>query len=302
METFFMNSKNSKTNEPYKFKYDLIDKLDLRNPNKNMALANLSIYYTWKNIKSTSNNSKFKISAPTWNETFDLPDGSYNVSEIQDYIEYIIKKHETIGENAPILIYANTINNRIVFKIKSRYKLELLSKETMKLLGSTKDIIDADKNSENVPKLENVEVVLVHCNLVNNAYQQHSRVLFTFVPTKQYGQLISISPHSLVFLKTMNTDFSEIEIWFTDQNNNALKIEYNVNISLIINTSSIIVDNYKMRYSLEPHYIRYVQGQGFISFARNIGNKYGKSIINSKNAKKIFDVSKSMKNKYGKKY
>ena len=172
----------------------------------------------------------------------------------------------------------------------------------MKLLGSTKDIIDADKNSENVPKLENVEVVLVHCNLVNNAYQQHSRVLFTFVPTKQYGQLISISPHSLVFLKTMNTDFSEIEIWFTDQNNNALEIEYNVNISLIINTSSIIVDNYKMRYSLEPHYIRYVQGQGFISFARNIGNKYGKSIINSKNAKKIFDVSKSMKNKYGKKY
>ena len=106
----------------------------------------------------------------------------------------------------------------------------------MKLLGSTKDIIDADKNSENVPKLENVEVVLVHCNLVN-AYQQHSRVLFTFVPTKQYGPLISISPHSLVFLKTMNTDFSEIKIWFPDQNNNALEIEDNVNRPLIINTS-----------------------------------------------------------------
>ena len=107
----------------------------------------------------------------------------------------------------------------------------------MKLLGSTKDIIDSDKNSENVPRLENVEVVIVHCNLVNNSYQQHSRVLFTFVPTKQYGQSISISPHSLVFLKTMNTDFSEIEVWFTDQNNNALEIEDNVNISLITNTS-----------------------------------------------------------------
>ena len=107
----------------------------------------------------------------------------------------------------------------------------------MKLLGSTKDTIDADKNSKNVPKLENVEVVLVHCNLVNNSYQQYSRVLFTFVPTKQYGQLISISPHSLVFLKTMNAEFSEIEVWFTDQNNNALEIEDNVNISLIINTS-----------------------------------------------------------------
>ena len=143
METFFMKSKNSKTSEPHRFKYDLIDKLDLKNPNKNMALGSLSIYYTWKNVKSTyNNNNKFKISAPTWNETFDLPDGSYNISEIQDYIEYIIKKHETIGENAHILIYANTINNRIVFKIKSGYKLELLSKETMKLLGSTKDIID----------------------------------------------------------------------------------------------------------------------------------------------------------------
>ena len=137
-----------------------------------------------KNVKSTYNNNKFKISALTWNETFDLPDGSYNISEIQDYIEYIIKKHETIGENATILIYANTINNRIVFKIKSGYKLELLSKETMKLLGSTSSITDVDRNSENVPKLRNVEVVLLHCNLVNNAYQQHSRVLFTFVPTK----------------------------------------------------------------------------------------------------------------------
>ena len=122
METFFMNSKNSKNNEPNRFKYDLIDKLDLKNPNKNMALANLSIYYTWKNVKSTYKNNKFKISAPTWNEAFDLPDESYNISEIQGYIEYIIKKHKTIGENAPILIYANTINNRIVFKIKSGYK------------------------------------------------------------------------------------------------------------------------------------------------------------------------------------
>ena len=173
METLFMNSKNSKTNEPNRFKYDLIDKLDFKNPNKNMALGSLSIYYTWKNVKSTYNNNKFKISAPTRNEIFDLPDGSYNILEIQDYIEYITKKNETTGETAPILIYANTITNRIVFKIKTGYKLELLSKETMKLLGSAKDTIDADKNSENVPRLENVEVVLVHCNLVNSNYQQH---------------------------------------------------------------------------------------------------------------------------------
>ena len=199
MEIFFMNTKNSKTNKSHRFKYDLSDKLDLRNPNKNMALGSLSIYYTWKNVKSTYNNNKFKISASTWNETFDLPDGSYNISEIQDYIEYIIKKHETIGETAPILIYANNITNRIIFKIKTGYKLESLSKEKMKLLGSIKDIIDSDKNSENVPRLENVEVIFVHCNLVNDSYQQYSRVLFTFVPNKKYGQLISISPHSLIF-------------------------------------------------------------------------------------------------------
>ena len=107
-----MNTKNSKTSEPNRFKYDLIDKLDLKSRNKNMALGSFSIYYTWKNVKSTYNNNKFKISASTWNETFDLPDGSYNISEIQDYIEYIIKKHEKICQNAPILIYDNTINNK----------------------------------------------------------------------------------------------------------------------------------------------------------------------------------------------
>ena len=159
-----------------------------------------------------------------------MPDGSYNIPALQNYFEYILKKHETIADT-------NDVINRIVFKIKTEYKLELLSKETMKLLGSTLSIIDKDKNSDTLPKLENVEVVLVHCNLVNNSYQQHSRVLFTFVPNKQYGQLMSLSPHSLVFLKIMNTEFSEIEIWFTDQNNNALEIEDNVNISLIINTN-----------------------------------------------------------------
>ena len=138
-----------------------------------MALCSLSIYYTWKNVKSAYNNNKFKISAPTWKETFDLPDGSYNIPEIQDYLKYIIKKHEAITDTAPILIYANNINNRIVFKIKTGYILELLSKETMKLSGTTSNIIDANKNSENVQRLENVEVALVHCNLVNNSYQQH---------------------------------------------------------------------------------------------------------------------------------
>ena len=238
METFFINTKNSKTSESNKFVYNLTDKLNLKNPNKTMALANLSIYYTWKNIKKGYNNTKFKISAPTWNETFDLPDGSYSIARIQDYFEYIIKQHETITNNSfPILIYPNEMNNRIVFKIKSGYKLELLSKETMALLGSSSSIIDSDKNGELVVKLEIVEVVLVHCNLVNNSYQQSSKKIFTFVPDKKYGQLMNVSSHALIMLKTTNTELSSIEIWFTDQDNGPLEIEDNVNITLIINTS-----------------------------------------------------------------
>ena len=114
-----MNTENSKTSEPHRFKLDLTDKLNFKNPNKNVALASLSIYYTWKNIKSTCNNNKFKISSPTWNETFDLPDGSYSTADIENYFEFIIKKHETLTDNPPIQIYSNKIKNRIDFKIKT---------------------------------------------------------------------------------------------------------------------------------------------------------------------------------------
>ena len=106
-----------------------------------MALASLCIYYTWKNIKSVYNNNKFKISAQTRNDTSDLPDGSYSISDIHDYFEFIIKKHETLTENLPIQIYPNKIKNRIVFKIKTGYKLELLTPETMGLLVSTKKVV-----------------------------------------------------------------------------------------------------------------------------------------------------------------
>ena len=138
METIFKNTENSKTNEPHTFKLDLTDKRNLKNPNKNMALANLSIYYAWKNIKSEYKNNKFRIYAPIWNYTFGLPDGSCSIADIQDYFEFIIKKHETLTENPPIQIYPNKIRKRIVFKIKTGYKFELLTFETMNLLGSTK--------------------------------------------------------------------------------------------------------------------------------------------------------------------
>ena len=213
-----MNTENSKTNESHRFKLDLADKLNLKNPRKNIALVNLSIYYTWKNMKSD------KISPPTWNETFDLPDGSYSILDIQDYFEFFIKKHETLTENPSIQIYPNKIKNRIVFKIKTGYKLELLTSETMKLLRGANKVVDQDKNGENVPKLESVEVVLVHCNLVKNDYQHASKVLFSFVPNKKFGQLLNISSNTLTMMNTVNTEFSSVEVWFTDQSSKALQM------------------------------------------------------------------------------
>ena len=203
MDTIFMNSENSKTSEYNDLMLKLTDKLDLRRGQKTVALSNLSIHYTWKNIKSSYNNNTFKISAPTWSEEFQLPDGSYSVSDIQDYFKYILKKHSENADNPSVIIYVNEIENRITFKIKIGYCLELLTPETMKLLGSTVSKITKDKNGENVPHIEFVELVLVYCNLVNNDYQQNSRILFTFAPNKAFGSLLEISPQNHIFFENI---------------------------------------------------------------------------------------------------
>ena len=130
----------------------------------------------------------FKISGPKSNEEFELPDGSYSRSDIQDYFERIFKKHGEKTVNPSIRKYVNKTENRITFKIKTRYYLEILTLETMKLHGSTKSKITKDKNDEYVTYLEITEVVLIHCNVVNN------RVLYRFVPNKSFSQLLDISP------------------------------------------------------------------------------------------------------------
>ena len=159
--------------------------------------------------KSSYNNNKFKISTSTWNDEFELPDGSYSVSDIQDYFEYILKKHGEDIDKPSVQIHVNKIESRVAFKIKNGYSLELLTSETMKLLGSTEYKITKDKNGENVPHLEITEVVLVHCNIVNNDYQQDSRVLYTFVPNKSFGSLLDISPPNHIFLKTFKSEYNE---------------------------------------------------------------------------------------------
>ena len=135
MDTIFMNSKNSQTSKPHVLILKFTYKLDLGRSENRIALSNLSIYYTWKNIESSYNDNKFKTSAPTWNDKFELPDGSYSVSNIQDYFEYILKKHGENIDNPSVKIYVNKIENRITFRIKNGYSLELLTLEPMKLVG-----------------------------------------------------------------------------------------------------------------------------------------------------------------------
>ena len=233
MDTIFMNSENSKTSKAHVLTLK-INKLDLRLGKKVMALSNLSIYYTWKNIKSSYNNNNLKISAPTWNAKFELPDGSYSISDIQDYFEYIFKKHGEDIDKPSVQIYVNKTENRVTFKIKNGYSLELLTSQTMKLLGSTENKITKDKNGENVPHLEITEVILVHCNIVNNNYQQDSRVLYMFPPNKPFGSLLEMSPTNHIFSKTFNSEYDEIIVSFTNKNSKQLETEDRINLTMVI--------------------------------------------------------------------
>ena len=126
------------------------------------------------------------------------------------------------------------MENRITFKITTGYYLELLTTETMKLLGSTKNKTAKDKNGENVTYLEITEVILVHCNIVNNDYQQDSRVLYTFVPNKPYGNLLEIFPKNHIFFKKINSKFQTMEVWLTNQNSRSLEIEDGINLTLVV--------------------------------------------------------------------
>ena len=219
-----MISKTSKAPDSHRLLLNVRDKINLKRIDKHVALSNLSVSYARKNIKMSYKNNKFKISAKTWNEEFKLPDESYSVSDIQGYFEYIIKKHRTFTDNQPIKRYVNQTENRITFN-KDRILSQTFTPETMKLLGSTKSKINKDKNGENLYRLEITEVVLVHCNIVNNDYQQDSRVLFTFVPNKSFGELLDISPRNVIILKAFNSEFSYNDKRFTDQNSEPLEIE-----------------------------------------------------------------------------
>ena len=146
------------------------------------------------------------------NEEFELPDVSNFVSDIQDYFECIFKKHKEKTDNTSIRIYINKIEYRITFSINTGYYLERLTPKSVKLFGSTKIKLTKNKIGENLPHLKIGEVVLMHCNIFNNDYQQYSRVLHIFVPNKSFDLLLDTSPKNFIFLKTCDSDLLYIEV------------------------------------------------------------------------------------------
>ena len=158
----------------------------------------------------------------------------HSASDIQDYLEYIFKKHWKYIDKPSVQIYVNKTENSATVKTKNGYRFEISTPETMKLVGSNESKKTKDKNGENAPRNEITEVVLVHCCIFNNHYQQDSRVFYRFVPNKPFGSLLEISPTNHIFFKTFNSEFDEIKVWFTDQNSQPLEMEGRINLIMVI--------------------------------------------------------------------
>ena len=236
MSNIFMSTENSKTSDPNIFRLYFTDKIDLRG-NKKVALLDLSIHYTLYNIKEQYNNNKLRLSGPTWFEDVNIADGSYEISQIQNYfLDEVIEKHELnikFNETSPILIYANRILNRVSSRTKTGYKLDLLTNETMTLIRDG-PILTQQRNVENVAKLEIVRNVLFFCNLVENVYLQDSKLLFYFVANSRSGSLLSITPQVLKYCDTVDSIFDYIESSFADQNGRPLEIDDDITVTIII--------------------------------------------------------------------
>ena len=170
-----------------------------------------------------------------WIDEFEFPDGSYSESDIQVYIEYIIKKNKTLTSISPIHVCINRINNRLVFKIKDGYKFELQTSETMQLFASTKKVIEKKKMGKMCRVLKQFKQFQSNVISVDNQYQQKSEVLYTFTPNKFHAYLLNVEPGNLVFLKTYKTAFDEIIKTFTDQNGRPLERQDKVDLTLPVN-------------------------------------------------------------------
>ena len=231
MDPIFMNPKNSKTADSHKLLLNFANLKGNKTNSKSdkyVALSNLSRYFVWKNAKKSYKNNKLKWRI--WITCWII----FCIKYSRLFWVYL-KKHVEKTFNSSITISIDKIENRIMVKIKTGYDPKVLTPETMKLLRSTKSKITANENGENIPNLEITELVLIYCNIVNNSYQQNSWIFHIFVSNKSFGQLLNISPQKCRFLKTFDSEFSDIEVCFTNQNSKSLEKKKKKNITLVIN-------------------------------------------------------------------
>jgi hypothetical protein len=239
MNTIVLTNSNAGTARKYKLSSKLNNPMRLKN--SYVCISDISIYYSWPNIKDSYGNNKCTYKRTIDNKEFPItiPDGSYEIEDINNYIHHIMKNNgdnEDKEKKYPIELYANNIYQRVTIVTKDKYILELPIDGLGKVLGFTKVpepgiknvYIGQNKqqNGDTIPQVERVESVSVHCNLVNNIYQLDNSLIYSFTPDKSFGSLLNIKPNFPFWRNTRsNTDINEIEIWFTDQNNIPLDIE-----------------------------------------------------------------------------
>ena len=250
MDTIFMNSTNSKTPKANRLTLRLQSKMDLSVRKKSVALANLSIYYSWKNISPELKNDKLIIGNEKATQEWTVPiiSGSYSAKTLSDYIIGAIKenkdkekdsfwnKTKARGDNPEEVfkLYHDRVRNRTAYIIEEGYYIKLPTKEIRDMLGISKRKIGGSNYGDLVPQIEPVTAVLVHCNIVDNDYQRDSKLLYSFVPDKPFGSLLSVEPKSERFTKTFGGGFYDISVWFTDQAGHELDIEDAISLTLVI--------------------------------------------------------------------
>ena len=237
MDTIVLTTANSSTAEQHKYSYKLTNTIHLKG--HKICLSNLSIYYTWKNIKAEYNNNVMSYHVIDHNKTkvIVLPDGSYSINDINNYLHMaMVQNGDAVKDDYPISIYSNPTFNRVTVTVKPNFEF-IMGQGMAGVLGYSNPVITSTSNGDLVPKLERVEAVLVHCNLAQNSFTQDSSLIFSFVPDNIFGSQLHQKPNFPLWRQTRKTHETEIDIWFTDQLYRPLEIEDNILIEIQLTQS-----------------------------------------------------------------
>ena len=238
MNSIVLNTANAGTTEDHKLRLSLTSDLHLNN--NLVSLSHCSIYYNWKNFKKEYGNTQFTIHhlPSTTIIVVDLPDGSYSVRDINNYIHHIMKLagYENADGTYDINVYANPVYNRVTISVSNVFQFSMTD-PFARMLGfdtTQTQITNAEVNGNLVPQIEVVDTVLIHCNLVDNRVTHDSSILFAFVPNDSFGNLLSITPNYPQNRFCRNASFSYVEVYFTDQDGKALHVEDRILVELQI--------------------------------------------------------------------